>query len=193
MEDYTLYMDNRGKLIILSGPSGVGKGTVRKVLMGLPGVNFYFSVSLTTRSKRPGEIEGRDYFYVTREQFEENIAKDNLLEYAEFVGNYYGTPRDKVEAMRDKGRDVLLEIEVNGTQKVIAKCPDAITIFLVPPSFETLEARIRGRSTEDEETIQRRLNKAKAELALQDQYAHVVVNDDVERAAKEILSIIQNA
>lgn len=183
-------MEKRGKLIILSGPSGVGKGTVRKILMDLPGADFYFSVSLTTRSQRPGEVEGKDYFYVTREEFEDNIARGNLLEYAEFVGNYYGTPADKVEAERNKGRNVLLEIEVTGTQKVIAKCPDAVTIFLVPPSFETLEARIRGRSTENEETIQRRLAKARRELSYKDHYAHVVVNDDVERAAREILSII---
>ena len=186
-------MEKRGKLIILSGPSGVGKGTVRKILTGLPGAHFYFSVSLTTRSKRPGEEEGRDYYYVSREQFQKNIEEDNLLEYAEFVGNYYGTPRDKVEQQREQGNDVLLEIEVNGTHKVLAKCPDAITIFLVPPSFEALEARIRGRSTENEETIQRRLNKARTELQLQNQYDHVVVNDDAERAAREILDIIKAA
>ena len=186
-------MGRRGNLIILSGPSGVGKGTVRKVLMDLPDADLYYSISLTTRSKRPGEEEGRDYYYVSRQEFEKNIENDNLLEYAEFVGNYYGTPADKVEAMRRQGKDVLLEIEVNGTQKVISKCPDAITIFLVPPSFEALEARIRGRSTETEEIIQRRLNKAKTELAAASQYKHVVVNDDVNRAAKEILDIIHHA
>ena len=186
-------MGRRGNLIILSGPSGVGKGTVRKVLMGLPDADLYYSISLTTRSKRPGEEVGRDYYYVSREEFEKNIENDNLLEYAEFVGNYYGTPCDKVEEMRQQGKDVLLEIEVNGTQKVIARCPDAITIFLVPPSFEALEARIRGRSTESEEIIQRRLQKARTELDCACQYNHVVVNDDVERAAREILDIIHNA
>lgn len=185
-------MERRGNLIILSGPSGVGKGTIRKALMAIPGVNLYYSVSLTTRSIRPGEVEGKDYYYVTREEFEKAIAEDNLLEYAEFVGNYYGTPRDKVEAKRDQGIDVLLEIEVNGTQKVIAKCPDAITVFIVPPSFEALESRIRGRSTECEEVIQRRLNKAKVEMEYAKDYKHVVVNDDVNEAAKKILEIIKS-
>lgn len=186
-------MEKRGLLIILSGPSGVGKGTIRKRLLERGDLSFYYSVSLTTRSIRPGEVEGKDYFYVTREEFERNIAQDNLLEYAEFVGNYYGTPRDKVEQQRDLGKDVLLEIEVNGTHQVISRCPDALTIFLVPPSFEALEARIRGRSTETEEVIQRRLAKAKKELAFQSDYSHVVVNDDVDRAADEIASIIFQA
>lgn len=183
----------KGLLIILSGPSGVGKGTVRKKLVERSDLNLFFSVSMTTRPIRPGEVDGRDYFFVNKETFVENIGKGNLLEWAEFVGNYYGTPADKVEEARKQGKNVLLEIEVNGTMKVLSKCADAISIFLVPPSLEQLEARIRGRSTETEEVIQRRLAKAKSELPMADKYNHVVVNDDVDRATEEIAQIILSA
>ncbi|MBQ9456968.1 MAG: guanylate kinase [Bacilli bacterium] len=186
-------MEKRGLLIILSGPSGVGKGTVRKAILQDPSVRFYYSISMTTRSPRAGEVDGKDYYFVSREEFEKNIRNGNLLEYAEFVGNYYGSPKDKIESHRNAGEDVLLEIEVQGTQKVVAQCPDAITIFLIPPSMEKLEARIRGRSTETEEIIQRRLAKAQSELALKDKYKYVVVNDTVEQAAKDIIAIIHAA
>ena len=180
----------RGLLIILSGPSGVGKGTVRKILVEKPGMNFYYSISMTTRSPRPGEENGKDYFFVSREEFQANLDRGNLLEHAEFVGNCYGTPKDVVESYRDRGVDVLLEIETNGARQVIAACPDALTIFLLPPNFEALESRIRGRSTEDEETIQRRLAKARTELERAGEYKFVVCNDDADRAAEEIRSII---
>ena len=145
---------------------------------------------MTTRKPRPGEEDGRDYFFVTPEEFQKKIDDGTLLEWAEFVGNRYGTPGDVVEAKRQNGIDVLLEIETNGAKQVLAKCPDAISIFIVPPSLEDLEARIRGRSTEDEETIQRRLAKAKAELEIQGMYRYVVCNDDVQRAAEEIRDIV---
>ena len=180
----------KGSLIILSGPSGVGKGTVRQKLKDLDGVSFYYSISMTTRSPRPGEVDGRDYFFVTREEFERRVADGKFLEWAEFVGNCYGTPKDVVDSYREKGIDVLLEIETNGAEQVMAKCPDAVSIFIVPPSFEALESRIRGRSTEDEATIQRRLGKARSELEKASQYKYVVLNDSVERAAKEIADII---
>ena len=180
----------KGSLIILSGPSGVGKGTVRQKLSTLEGMSFYYSISMTTRSPRPGEVDGRDYFFVTREEFDRNVAADNLLEHAEFVGNCYGTPRNVVEDYLNRGIDVLLEIETNGAHQVMEKCPDAVSIFLVPPSFESLESRIRGRSTEDEPTIQKRLSKARAELARSVEYKHVVLNDSVDRAANEIRDII---
>jgi len=180
----------KGSLIILSGPSGVGKGTVRQKLEDLGGVPFYYSVSMTTRSPRPGEVDGRDYFFVTREEFEKRVKDGKFLEWAEFVGNCYGTPKDVVDSYREKGIDVLLEIETNGAEQVMAKCPDAVSIFIVPPSFEALESRIRGRSTEDEATIQRRLGKARSELEKASQYKYVVLNDSVERAAKEIADII---
>ena len=145
---------------------------------------------MTTRSPRPGEVDGRDYFFVTKDAFMKKVEEGGFLEWAEFVGNCYGTPRDVVESYRNQGIDVLLEIETNGAKQVLQKCPDALSIFLVPPNLEALESRIRGRSTEDEATIQRRLAKAKAELALADQYGHVVLNDDVNRAAEEIRQII---
>ena len=158
--------------------------------MELPGLNLFYSVSLTTRSMRPGEENGKDYYFVSREEFQKNIESGNLLEHAEFVGNLYGTPKDKVDAMLDEGKNVLLEIEVNGTMTVLSKVPEALSIYLVPPSFEALESRIRGRSTETEDVIQARLAKAKKEMLLADKYRFQVVNDDVDRAAKEIADII---
>lgn len=184
-------MKKRGILVILSGPSGVGKGTVRKVLMELPDVNLFYSISLTTRSMRPGEVDGRDYYFVDEATFQKNIENGNLLEYAEFVGNHYGTPKDKVEEMLDEGKNVLLEIEVNGTMEVLQKVPEAVSIYLMPPNFDALESRIRGRSTEEEAIIQKRLAKARKEMELAGNYEYTVVNDDVERAAKEIAQIIR--
>ena len=189
---YHFSMEKKGLLIILSGPSGVGKGTVRKELMKDSSLNLFYSISMTTRPIRPGEVEGRDYYFVSRERFLKEIENDNLLEHAEFVGNFYGTPKDKVEQMRLEGKNVLLEIEVNGTMTVLSKCKDALSIFLVPPSMDALEARIRGRATEDEATIQGRLNKARSEMNLATNYRYVVMNDNVERAAKEIAKIISD-
>ena len=184
-------MVRKGLLIILSGPSGVGKGTVRKELMKDPSLNLFYSVSMTTRPIRPGEVNGREYYFVSREEFEKNLEEGNLLEHAEFVGNCYGTPKDKVEKMREEGKNVLLEIEVSGTMKVLEQCPDALSIFLMPPSIKELEDRIRGRKTES--AIAERLEKARSELTMSHLYAHVVLNDSVERAAAEIASIIKNA
>ena len=138
-------LNQNGLLIVLSGPSGGGKGTVRKALFESEGHNFTYSISMTTRQPRAGEVDGEDYYFVTREEFEERIKNGKFLEYAEFVGNYYGTPIDKVEENIAAGKEVVLEIEVEGAKKVMAKCPEAISIFLMPPSFEALERRIRGR------------------------------------------------
>lgn len=182
----------RGHLIIYSGPSGVGKGTVRKELFKLSDLSLSYSISMTTRKPREGEVEGVDYFFVSREFFEQEIENDSLLEYAEFVGNYYGTPKKYVEELLEKGFNVMLEIEIEGAKKVMAKCPEAISIFLMPPSFEKLEARIRGRRTEEEEIVQMRLAKARVEMDLHDQYQYVVVNDSVEQAKEEIAQIIRN-
>lgn len=186
-------MEKKGHLIILSGPSGVGKGTVRQALMRDRSLNLFYSVSMTTRKPRVGEVDGREYFFVSPEEFQRNIDSGNLLEWAEFVGNRYGTPKDKVEAMLAEGKNVLLEIEVNGAMEVLSKCPAAISIYLMPPSFDALERRIRGRCTEPEETIQRRLAKARCEMKMEGQYLHHVCNDDVERAAAEIGDIIKSA
>lgn len=181
----------RGLLIVLSGPSGVGKGTVREKLFQDESLNLAYSISMTTRLPRPKEQNGVDYFFVTKEEFEKNIESGELLEHAQFVGNYYGTPKSYVEQLLDEGKNVVLEIEVQGALQVISKCPDALTIFLVPPSFEELERRIRGRKTEKEEVIKERLDKAKKELATKDNYKYVVVNDEVVKAKEAIADIIK--
>lgn len=179
----------RGLLIVLSGPSGVGKGTVLKEFINDPSLKLVYSVSMTTRNKRPGEVEGVNYNFVTRERFEEALKNGELLESAEFVGNYYGTPLENVNKLRDEGKNVLLEIEVQGCMQVRQKCPDALTIFLVPPSIQELEKRIRGRNTEPEEIVQQRLEKANRELDKVGHYKYAVCNEDPKLAA-DIISII---
>ena len=181
----------RGLLIILSGPSGVGKGTVREQLFKEESLNLAYSISMTTRYKRPGEREGIDYFFVDVDTFKKKIEQGELLEYAQFVGNYYGTPKAYVDQLLDEGKNVVLEIEVQGALQVMKKVPDALTIFLVPPSMEELEKRIRGIRTESEDVIKERLDKARREIATKDQYKHVVVNDDVMRAKDDIVKIIE--
>lgn len=185
-------LKKRGLLIIMSGPSGVGKGTIREELMKDESLKLFFSVSMTTRNPRPGEQDGREYYFVTREEFDRNIERDNFLEWAEYCTNRYGTPRDKVEAMRDEGKNVLLEIDVKGTSKVLEKLDenDVTTIFIAPPSVEELEKRIRGRSTETEEAIQKRLAQAKSELEYQKLYKHVVINDDLTKAVEDVRKIL---
>ncbi|MFZ9781785.1 MAG: guanylate kinase [Bacilli bacterium] len=182
-----------GLLIILSGPSGVGKGTIRKRIMDDPTLKLVYSVSMTTRTIRPGEVEGKDYYFVTPEAFQSAIDQHDLLEWAEFVGNRYGTPKAKIEALRQQGKNVLLEIEINGAKQVMSQAtgPGLVTIFLMPPSFEALENRIRKRRTESEAIIQERLNKAKREMNLHHDYQYLIVNDDVERAALQIIDIIK--
>lgn len=183
----------RGLLIIMSGPSGVGKGTVRVELVKEKVLNLFYSISMTTRKPRPHEVNGSDYYFVSREEFDRQIENGNLLEWAEFVGNRYGTPKDKVEERRNLGNNVLLEIEVNGCSQVLSKYKgdkDVICIFLVPPSMEELEKRIRGRSTESDEVIRNRLARSRAEFAKKDQYEYVVVNDDIPRCVEEIKNII---
>lgn len=182
----------RGLLIIMSGPSGVGKGTIREKLMEDKSLKLFYSVSMTTRKPRPGEVDGREYYFVTRDEFEDNIKRGNLLEWAEFVGNCYGTPKDKVEKMRDEGKNVLLEIDVNGTSQVLSKLDpnDVISVFIAPPSLEELEARIRGRSTETDDVIKSRLAQASRELSQKEQYRFVVINDKLEDAVEEIRQII---
>ena len=184
----------RGLLIIMSGPSGVGKGTIREKLMEDKTLNLFYSVSMTTRSPRPGEQDGREYYFVSKEEFQRNIDNGNLLEWAEFVGNRYGTPKDKVEKMRDEGKNVLLEIDVNGTSQVLSKLDrnDVISIFIAPPSLEELENRIRGRSTETDEVIKNRLAQASRELGQSKQYRFVVINDDLDVAVEDCRKIILN-
>lgn len=181
----------KGLLIVLSGPSGVGKGTVLKEFIDDPKLKLAYSVSMTTRKQRPGEVYGKNYFFVTRDQFEAAVKAGELLEWAEFVGNYYGTPVKNVEQLREQGRNVLLEIEVQGCIQVREKCPDALTIFIVPPSMQELEKRIRGRNTEPEEIVQQRLAKASREMEMIGQYKYVVCNEDPKLAADIIRVIIQ--
>ena len=182
----------RGLLIIMSGPSGVGKGTIREKLMEDKTLNLFYSVSMTTRNPRPGEVNGREYYFVSKEEFQKNIDNGNLLEWAEFVGNRYGTPRDKVEKMRDEGKNVLLEIDVKGTSQVLSKLDpnDVISVFIAPPSIEELRNRLRGRSTETEEVINNRVAQAERELAQRVNYRFVVVNDKLEDAVEDFRKII---
>lgn len=181
----------KGLLIVLSGPSGVGKGTVLNEFIHDPDLKLSYSVSMTTRPIRPGEVDGKDYIFTTKEKFEEAIANGELLEHAEFVDNYYGTPLAEVEKLRNEGRNVLLEIEVQGCKQVQEKVPEVLTIFIVPPSMEELEKRIRGRGTEPEEIVQQRLEKATKEMEKVGQYKYAVCNDDPKLAADIIRVIIK--
>jgi guanylate kinase len=185
-------LNQRGLLIVISGPSGVGKGTVRKALFEMPEQEFVYSVSMTTRAPREEEVDGVDYYFVSKEDFQKQIEDDNLLEYAEFVGNYYGTPKDKVEAFLNMGKEVILEIEVNGAQQVREQCKDAVFIFLVPPTRKALYDRLKSRGTESEEKIKARIAKADREFKLAHQYDYIVVNDEVHNAADRIMAIIRS-
>lgn len=180
----------RGLLIVLSGPSGVGKGTVRKELFSQPDTNYEYSVSMTTRQPRAGEVDGVDYFFKTREEFEALIESGGLLEHAEFVGNYYGTPLEYVNETLDAGRDVFLEIEVQGAAQIREKAPDALFIFLAPPSFSELQNRLVNRGTESEEIIQQRIATAREELEMMSLYDYVVENDEIQKACEKINAII---
>lgn len=182
-------MNKRGTLFVITGPSGAGKGTVlRQVRNALP--DLYFSVSATTRAPRPGEVDGADYHFISREQFQQLISEDRLLEHAEYVGNYYGTPLDPVLEHLEQGNDVILEIELQGARQVRQRCPEAASIFIAPPSFAELERRLRGRGTESEEKICRRMETARQECAHMDDFQYIVLNDVLENAARELLSII---
>ncbi len=181
---------HRGLLIVLSGPSGVGKGTVRKELFSNPDTNYEYSISMTTRNPREGEVDGVDYFFRSKDVFEEMIEEGKLLEYAEYVGNYYGTPLDYVNATLDAGRDVFLEIEVVGAAQVREKVPNGLFIFLAPPSLSHLEARLIGRGTEAADIIADRVFKAREELEMMHLYDYVVENDEVSRACDRVNAIV---
>lgn len=179
----------KGKLLILSGPSGCGKSTVIAELMKKRS-DLAFSVSATTRSPRPGEMDGREYYFVSRDEFERMVQCDELLEHAEFVGNCYGTPKAPILRQMEAGITVILDIEVQGAAQVKEKMPEAVTVFLAPPSLQALEDRLRKRGTEKEEVILSRLERAGEEIKLADRYEHIVINDDPVRAAGELDQIL---
>jgi guanylate kinase len=178
-----------GKLIVLTGPSGVGKGTLMQKLLQLH-PELYYSVSATTRSPRPGEINGQNYYFITRSQFEKLVAQGELLEWAEFAGNYYGTPRAAVLEQIQSGKLVILEIELEGARQIRASYPNALSIFILPPSFSELEKRIRGRGQDSQEAIARRLNRAQEEIEAAAEFDLQIVNDDFETALNQIEAVL---
>ena len=182
-------MNEKGKLIVISGPSGAGRSTV--VFRAMEGRNdLCFSTSVTTRKPRPGEVDGREYFFVDLERFDEMIKNDELLEHAVYVANSYGTPRKYVEDKLNSGMNVLLDIEVQGARQVAEKMPDAVKIFIIPPSLEELERRLVGRGTDTARAIEARLIRARQEYQEADFYDYIIVNDDAKRAAEELKAII---
>ena len=182
-------MNKRGKLFVISGPSGAGKSTV--VFKAMEGREDYcFSTSVTTRKPRPGEGDGREYFFIDRDRFSEMVLRDELLEHAEYVSNSYGTPRAYVEEQLDAGFDVILDIEIQGARQVHEKMPEAVMIFIAPPTLEELERRLVNRGTDTAEAIRGRLARARQEYAEADFYSYIIVNDDADAAAIEFASII---
>lgn len=179
----------KGKLIVFSGPSGVGKGTIRNKLKF---DDYVFSISSTTRKQREGEEDGVHYNFISREQFEEKIAHGDMLEHAEFVGNYYGTERKVVEDLLNEGKNVFLEIECQGAMQVLEKMDDVLSIFILPPSIEELESRLVNRGTEERSVVEKRLNKAREEMDLKSHYKYQVINDDLDRVVAEIDGIFTN-
>lgn len=182
--------ENAGMLVVISGFSGAGKGTViRKLLERYPD-DYALSISATTRPPRSGEREGIAYFFKTREEFERMIAQNKLIEYAQYVGNYYGTPKDYVEEQRAAGKDVILEIEIQGAKKIRECYPEAVSLFIAPPSVAELKERLAGRATEDSATIQKRLEQAANEAQWMEQYDYLVINDDLDACVEEVHQIL---
>lgn len=183
-------MPRKGLLIVLSGPSGVGKGTVRQRMVESKAFDFKYSVSMTTRNMRPGEVDGVDYYFSTKDDFKNAIADGQMLEYAQYVDNFYGTPLKPVQEMLDAGNDVLLEIEVNGAMQVREKMPDGVFIFLTPPDLIELKNRITKRGTDEQSVIDKRMETAKTEILMMENYDYAVVNDQVENAVEKIKDIV---
>ena len=181
----------QGLLVVISGFSGAGKGTLIKRLIETHGEDYALSVSATTRSPRPGEVDGKDYFFVDKERFQEMIHKDQLLEYARYVDNYYGTPREYVESRMQEGKDVILEIEIQGAMRIKGQYPDAVLIFVTPPSAGELKRRLTGRGTESPEVIRKRLNRAADEAVGVEAYDYILINDDIDHSAELLHKAIQ--
>lgn len=181
---------NEGLLVVISAPSGGGKGTILKELFAKDD-NLVLSVSATTRSPRPGEEHGKQYYFLQKEEFEELISQGKMLEYAQYVGNYYGTPREPVEQWMAQGKDVVLEIEVQGGAQIKKLMPVCVSIFILPPSMEVLEKRLRDRGTEEDATVRKRLEKAREEIPHAKDYDYVVFNDRLEDAVEDLRAILR--
>lgn len=184
-------MKQQGILAVVSGFSGAGKGTIMKALLNKYD-NYALSISATTRNPREGEVHGREYFFLTTEQFEDMIEKDQFIEYAQYVKNYYGTPRSYVEEKMAEGKDVILEIEIQGALKVKEKFPETLLVFVVPPTAEDLKNRLIGRGTETPEVIEERMKRALVESEEMDSYDYILVNDTVEKAVEDLHNLIQS-
>ncbi|MDE6594431.1 MAG: guanylate kinase [Oscillospiraceae bacterium] len=180
---------NKGMLIVVSGPSGCGKGTVLAEI--LKSDRIFYSVSATTRSPRPGETDGVNYYFLTKEKFETLIEEDGMLEYASYCGNYYGTPKKPVEDMLEQGKHVILEIEVQGAMKVMEKCPEAVFVFILPPSLKELERRLNKRGAEAEDVIKKRLSEAAGEIKQAYKYNYAVINGELSEAVDDLKAIIR--
>lgn len=181
---------SKGTLFIVSGPSGCGKGTVLAEILKQD--NVYYSVSATTRAPRPGEINGVNYHFLSKDEFEKLIENDGMLEYANYCGNYYGTPKKPVEDMLAESKNVILEIEVQGALKVMEKCPEAVSVFILPPSLKELRRRLHKRGTETEEVIEKRIGEAAGEIRKAVNYDYVMINGELEIAVSDLLSIINS-
>ena len=181
----------QGMLIVISGFSGAGKGTLIRRLMAEHGEDYALSVSATTRAPRPGEVDGKDYFFLDKARFQEMIHEDRVLEYARYVDNYYGTPRDYVEEQMRAGKDVILEIEIQGALRIKGQYPEAVLIFVTPPSAEELRSRLVNRGTETDEVIRKRMNRAADEAVGVEAYDYILINEDVERSTELLHKVIQ--
>ena len=184
-------MAHQGLLLVLSGPSGVGKGTVKSAMVKQKAFSFEYSVSMTTRKPRPGEVNGKDYYFVSEDRFQEAIKGNELLEYNKYVGNHYGTPLAPVQNMLNEGKDVLLEIDVNGAKQVRKLMPDGVFIFLTPPDLHELKHRIVNRGTDSDKVIAMRMKQARKEILMMEDYDYAVVNDTVANAVDHIKSIVE--
>lgn len=183
-------MSQKGVLIVVSGFAGAGKGSIVKKLVA-EYENYSLSVSMTTRNPRPGEVDGREYFFVTKEQFEQAISDDKLVEYANYVGNYYGTPKEYVDSQLNMGKDVILEIETNGALQIKKKFPESVLVFVTPPSATVLHERLIGRGTETPEVVAKRMAKASEESMLMEKYDFILVNDDLNACTEELHNIVR--
>ena len=181
--------NNKGLLVVLSGPSGSGKDTILERLLAID-KNIVKSISATTRPSRIGEINGKDYFFISEQDFCNAISDEKLLEYTNYCGNYYGTLKNLVEDLQNNQKDVILKIEVDGAKQIKEKCPESLRIFILPPSMETLKYRLSNRGTETAESLDKRLNRARDEIKFSSEYDYIVVNDDVDKCAQNIYSII---